>query len=115
MEKRIPDDWKQAVLDILKEGDLDRIEIRETSARIPFCDLFPFAFSHDLIDAFITGLGRDDDLMGRQIHDMAEPGTVWEFIFTYRQQKILGKLCLTLNNEIVIIYSAHAPRKGDRV
>ena len=115
MAKRIPDAWKQAVLAILRGGDLDHIEIRKTSALIPFTDLFPFAFSYDLIDAFVEGVGGDNDLMGRQIHNMAESGTVWEFIFTYRRQKILGKVCLTPNNDIVIIYSAHAPRKGNEV
>ncbi len=112
MAERVPDEWKVAVLAILREGDLDRVEIKETSARIPFADLFPGAFTYEMLAAFEDGL-RDDDLIGRQIHDMNEEGVTWAFLFTHRKKKIFGKICLTPKNELIIIYSAHAPRKGD--
>ena len=114
MAERIPEEWKRAVMAILKEGDLDRIEIRETTARVPFDSLFPGAFTYELLAAFLDGLD-DDEIEGRQIHDMDEKGTTWAFIFAHQKKKIYGKLCLTPNNELVIIYSAHAPRKGDKV
>ena len=114
IEQRIPDEWKKDVLSILCNGDLDFIEIRKTTALQPFFDMFPCAFSHDLLNAFIDGLD-DADITGRQIHDMNEDGTTWVFIFTHQKKKILGKVCLTPDNELIIIYSAHAPRKGDKV
>lgn len=114
MAERIPDDWKRAVVAILKKGDLDRIEIRETTARRAFDSLFPGAFTYELLDAFLDGLSNDE-IRGRQIHDMEEEGTTWAFIFTHRGKKIFGKVCLTPDNELIIIYSAHAPLKGDTV
>jgi hypothetical protein len=114
MAERIPEEWKRAVVEILKEGDLDRIEVKETTARIPFDSLFPGAFTYELLDAFLDGLS-DDEIEGRQIHDMDEEGVTWAFIFIHRAKKIFGKVCLTPDNELIIIYSAHAPRKGDKV
>lgn len=114
MAERIPDEWKKSVLKILRKGDLDQIEIRETSARIPFDSLFPGAFSYEMFNAFEEGLS-DEGIQGKQIYDMDEEGTTWAFIFKHRKQKIFGKICLTPKNELIIIYSAHAPRKGDKV
>jgi len=114
MVERIPDEWKDAVLSILRKGDLDFVEIMETSARIPFSDLFPGSFSYEILEAFEDGLD-DEDLQGRQIHDMDEDGTTWAFLFKHRKKKIYGKICLTPDNELIIIYSAHAPRKGDKL
>jgi len=114
MAERIPDEWKMAVLAIIKEGDLDRVEIKATTALIPFNDLFPGAFTYELLNAFEDGLSNND-LEGRQIHDMDEDGTTWAFIFTHRRKKIYGKVCLTPDNQLIIVYSAHAPLKGDQV
>ena len=114
MAEPIPEEWKTPVLKILRNGDLDQIEIRETSARIPFDSLFPGAFTYEMLDAFADGLS-DDDIQGRQIQDMDEEGTTWAFIFKHRKQKIYGKLCLTPDNELIIIYSAHTPLRGDKV
>ena len=114
MAEPIPNEWKQAVLSIIKEGDLDRVEIRKTTALIPFDAMFPGAFTYELLNAFEEGLSCDD-IEGRQIHDMDEAGATWVFIFTHRSKKILGKICLTPDNQLIIIYSAHAPLKGDKV
>jgi len=114
MAERIPDEWKDAVLAILQKGDLDLVEIRETSARVPFNDLFPDAFSYHILEAFEDGL-TDDELVGKQIYDMDEEGETWAFIFKHRKKNIFGKMCLTPDNELIIIYSAHAPRKGEKI
>ncbi|NQU39533.1 MAG: hypothetical protein HQ523_06240 [Lentisphaerae bacterium] len=114
MAERIPDEWKLAVLAILNDGDPDRIEVRQTTALIPFGDLFLGAFAYELLNAFEDGL-TDEDLEGRRIYDMEEAGETWAFIFTHRKKKIYGKLCLTPDNELIIIYSAHAPHKGDKI
>ena len=114
MVERIPDEWKNAVLAIIRGGDLDCVEIKQTTAFIPFSHLFPGAFAYELLDAFADGLS-DNDLEGRQIHDMAEEGTTWAFIFNHRGERIYGKLCLTPDNQLIIIYSAHPPLKGDKL
>ena len=113
MAERIPSEWKNAVLTILRSGDEDSIIIKKIAIRL-FNDLFPCAFTHDLLNALINGLG-DDEIKGRQIFTMDEEGTTWEFIFTHQKEKLYGKICLTPDNKLVIIYSAHAPRKGDTI
>ncbi len=114
MAERVPEDWKKSVVSILDKGDPDCIEIRKTTALVPFDDLFPGAFTYELLDAFIDGLD-DDEIEGRQIHDMDEDGETWAFIFKHRKKKIFGKICLTPDNELIVIYSAHAPLKGEKV
>ena len=113
MAERIPKEWKKTVLSILRSNDDDCIIIKNIAIRL-FSDLFPYAFTHDLLNAFIDGLD-DDEIKGRQIYTMNEEGTTWEFIFTHQKEKLYGKICLTPNNEIIIIYSAHTPRKGDTI
>ena len=114
MAERIPGEWKKTVVSILDKGDLDCIEIRETTARRTFDAMFPGAFTYELLEAFIDGLS-DDEIEGRKIDSMNEEGTTWEFIFKHRKKTIYGKVCLTPDNEIVIIYSAHIPLKGEKI
>ena len=114
MAKRIPDEWKKSVLSILRSGDSDCIEVRQTTALIPFTHLFPGAFIYELYNAFIDGLDSHE-INGKQIYNMEEEGITWAFIFTHKKKKIYGKICLTPDNELIIIYSAHLPLKGDTI
>jgi hypothetical protein len=111
MEVLIPEEWKRVVVGILRSGDAARILMRE-SARLAWEATFPCAWNYDLYGA-ITAALSDARVTGRHIKDMDEPGETYSFWFYYEGRKLYGKICLTPSQEILILYSAHPPRKGD--
>ena len=111
MDVLIPDQWKKDVANILHSADATRIIMRE-SARLGWQAAFPSAWTHDLYDA-IEGALSDKSIKGRQIVDMAEAGETYAFWFQYESRKLYGNICLTPARDIIIMYSAHPPRKGE--
>ncbi len=74
---------------------------------------FPDAYLGDLYDALERNLG-DDGIKGRAIADIRPPGEAYEFMFTYQGTILYGKVNLLLpDSRIVLVVSAHLPRKGD--
>lgn len=69
------------------------------------------SFSYNLLQAFEQALGTPG-LMGKQVSGMTPEGTTYEFIFSYEKRDVYGKVCLTTNNEVIVIFSAHTPLKG---
>lgn len=113
MAERIPEEWKRAVVEILKEGHSDRVEVR-LRAVLDFQSLFPGAFTYEIYDAFIEALSVAD-VEGRRVHGMKPDGETYELIFRHRKMDLYGKLCLTTDGRVVVIFSAHTPLKGDKV
>lgn len=113
MVERIPEEWKRAVVAILKEGYSDRIAIR-TRAFLDFQSLFPGAFPYEIHAAFIEYL-TEPDIDGQRVYGMTPEGETYEFIFKHRKKDLYGKVCLTTDGRVVVIFSAHRPLKGDKV
>jgi hypothetical protein len=111
METSIPGTWKQAVCGILELGDAKRIRVTLQATK-DWLATFPNAFMYELYDA-IAGSLRKPEVLGREVTSMRESGTTYEFFFCYKSRKLYTKICLTPQNELVIIYSAHIPLKGD--
>lgn len=109
----VPETWKQKVRDILRTGDENRIRVRGR-ARQDWAMMFPDHYDYPLLDALIEALEKPD-LVGRQVHTMEEPGEVYEFIFDYRKRRVYSKINLSPDGEVVIVYSAHRPLKGDHL
>lgn len=55
-----------------------------------------------------------EGVVGKKNTNMNEPGEVWAFWFHFRNEKLYGKINLTPEGKIIIIYSAHMPNKGDK-
>ncbi len=108
MPERIPDNWRTAVVNILKGGHSDRIEVC-LRAWLDFQSLFSAAFTYEIYDAFILAL-KDPELLGNRVYGMKPEG---EFIFTYQRKQVYGKVCLTKDKRLVVIFSAHRPLKGE--
>jgi hypothetical protein len=106
----IPADWRHAVCQILSSHSLTSILIRQR-ARRDWQSLFPGAFHHEIVDAFIKAL-RNPKQTGRLVVTMDEPGIVYEFIFEHKSRAVYGKVNSQPNGD-VIIYSAHRPLKGE--
>jgi hypothetical protein len=111
MPERIPDNWKKAVIQILEEGDSNCITITGRALR-DFQAMFPGAFIYELYDAFIDGLSSSS-IEGNRIADMRPRGATYEFLFIHRRRSLYGKVCLTPDHRLVVIFSAHRPSKGD--
>lgn len=108
----IPEPWRRKVAAVLRQGDPDRVFIRGRARRdwasLPFCP-----FDYELPDALAAALD-DENLIGKK-HVMDEPGETYAFIFSFRNLAIYAKVNLTTPDEVVIVYSAHRPLKGEKL
>jgi len=111
-EPPIPDAWRAVVVRILKDADTRAIMLTG-EARASWAATFPDAWISDCYDAMARVL-KADGIRGRQILDMRDPGEIWAFWFEFKKRKLYGKINLTPNGKLIIIYSAHVPRKGDQ-
>jgi hypothetical protein len=108
----IPTDWRTKVVAILRGREPGTVMIRQRARRewasLPFCP-----FDYELADA-ITAALEDERLVGKK-HQMEEPGETYAFIFSYRDTPVYAKVNLTTLDNVVIVYSAHRPLKGDQL
>jgi len=112
MTEHIPEVWKAAVLGILAQGLCsDRLRVT-ARARRDFEDMFTDQMAYEMVDLFADIL-RDPTLHGRRVVGMEPPGETYEFIFEHRGKQVYGKIGLHDNGELVILFSAHRPLKGD--
>lgn len=111
MEVPIPDAWKKDVCTVLRTDDRKKILLRE-SARLGWFAAFPSAWVSNLYEAIEKAL-LEPCVIGRRILDMEERGETYAFWFFYERRKLYGKICLTPSRDVVILYSAHPPRKGE--
>ena len=54
-------------------------------------------------------------ITGRHITDMIPTCDTYEFFFTFDRRKFLGKIGLLSDGKVIIIFSSHIPRKGDKL
>jgi hypothetical protein len=108
----IPKTWRTKVAAILREGKPGAVMIRQRARRdwasLPFCP-----FDYELADALAAALD-DENLVGKR-HEMEEPGETYAFIFPHRSMSVYAKVNLTTPDEVVIVYSAHRPLKGEEL
>ena len=104
--------WRTKVAAILWEGQAGRVFIRQRARRdwasLTSCP-FDFALREVIADAL-----EDEGLIGKK-HEMDEPGETCGFIFHFRNLAIYAKVNLTTPEEVVIVYSAHRPLKGEEL
>ncbi len=110
MAELIPDQWKNEVRSILAEASNGSIIVKKRAAE-EFQAMFPLSFSFHLYQAFEQAL-KTSGLTGNQISGMTPEGTTYEFIFSYERRNVYGKVCLTTDNKVIVIFSAHRPLKG---
>src|SRR5690606_37245271 len=86
--------------------------IVKSRARVDWESTFPEIFEYERNEAIAAALKRPH-LEGRRIHGMNEPGEVWAFFTIFQQRQIYTKINLLPNGNVIILYSAHPPLKGD--
>ncbi len=108
----IPSAWKNAVCRILRSGDASGIRIT-TTARNDWALLFPDHWYQDLYEALADALSATTIEGVRR--DMDEDGETYEFFFSHEGITLYGKVNLLRSGKVVIVYSAHKPRYGDKL
>ena len=106
----IPESWRMKVATLLRDGKSGTVFIRQ-SARRDWASLTSCPFDMVLREVIADALVKEG-IVGRK-HEMDEPGESYGFIFHFHNLPIYGKVNLTTAEEVVIIYSAHRPLKGE--
>jgi hypothetical protein len=104
--------WRTKVTGILREGKVGTVFIKQR-ARRDWASLTSCPFDSALREVIAEAL-EDEGLIGKK-YEMDEPGETYGFIFQFRSVAIYAKVNLTIPEEVVIIYSAHRPLKGDEL
>lgn len=110
---QIPKIWRDKVCAILFSCDSTRITITRR-ARLEWEASFPSTFLFELYMAMAKYLSNEE-VEGNKVEGMVPPGEVYEFFFTHELQEMYGKVNLLPSGQLVIIYSAHIPLKGDKL
>jgi hypothetical protein len=110
MPEPIPEAWRSAVIGILRTEDR-RLIVWTTPARQRWeADTFGDAQLFDAYDAMIAALERDDVTGNETTSNPGQVGT-YEFMFTFRNRPMYGKVALYENRLQVLILSAHKPKQ----
>ena len=109
MADPIPREWRDVVCKILTDRAPNTIQVTRQAAA-DWLSLFPRLFVVDLYDA-ITRYLRQDEALGSRVDTMDEPGTTYWFIMMVEERPVYTKLCLRAGGKIILLYSAHRPRK----
>ena len=110
MSGLIPEEWRRAVVAILRNSPRGgRVEV-VARARKDWESAFPDAFIYELHDALARTLC--EPVEGRQVHGMTPPGVIYEFFFFHQAKRMYGKVGLH-DTRVVIVFSAHTPLKGN--
>ncbi len=107
---QIPKTWCGATARILRDNRPGSVIIRQR-ARRDWASMPWNPFDYELLDELADALERKA-LTGKK-HTMDEPGETYSFIFYHQNFPVYTKLNLTHQGQLVIIYSAHRPLKGD--
>ena len=106
----IPNQWRTKVAALLRGGKPESVLIKQR-ARRDWASL-PFSpFDYELREALAVAL--DDPQVRGKRHQMDEPGETYAFLFNYQSTRIYTKVNLTSADNVVIVYSAHRPLKGE--
>lgn len=105
----IPVTWCIAVYTVLRTSDARAIRYTG-DAWARFEATFPDAFRPELQGAYMAAL-RAGTLLGCPVQMNNPPGETWEFYFSFRGQRLYGKILLRPDRKGVVIFSAHPPLK----
>lgn len=109
---KIPADWLAKVCAILKERVAGTYAITRR-ARQDFEELFRELFAEEMLEVLykVLSAGRYTD--ARKVFGMKPAGEAYEFLFTFRERRMYGKINLIDGKVLVHVISIHLQQKGD--
>lgn len=111
-EDYIPDDWKESVVRILREGD-DRNVLWTKQAFLDWRAATLSQFRYEAYDAIAEALA-EAKICGKKVN-LPEDGETYAFFFRYAERILYAKICLRSSKVSIKIISTHTPRKGDQL
>lgn len=97
----IPQRWISDVAEILKRGSEEEIEWTDDAMlRWQVYGLHTEAYA-PLLKVLVPGL------VGKKVTMPNDEGPTYSFFFWVREDRMYGKICLTTDGRVIIIYSAH--------
>ena len=112
-QRTIPDIWRQSVVRVLRSGDKRKI-LSTQQSDLDWEHTFPSAWFYERPEAMAKALDIKG-IEGRHVSDMEPPCDAYEFWFYFDERKLLGKIGLFPDGQVIIIFSSHVPRKGDKL
>jgi hypothetical protein len=112
IEQPIPLEWRKAVVKVLRCGEKTRIQSTEESNH-DWASTFPNSWFYERPEAMARALAVEG-ITGKHITDMDPPCDAYAFWFHHEACRMYGKIGLLPNGDVVIIFSSHIPRKGER-
>lgn len=109
----IPADWRKAVIKVLRCGEKTRIKSTEESDH-DWASTFPESWFYERPEAMAKAL-EIDGVIGKHVTDMDPPCDAYAFWFHHGKRRMFGKIGLLSNGDIIIIFSSHRPRKGNKL
>lgn len=109
----IPAEWRSQVVRILRSGDKGRIQSTAVSVS-DWSATFPAAWDYQRLEALASALSVDG-ITGKQIGNMVPKCDAYEFFFSFDGRKLYGKIGLLPDGTVIIIFSTHIPRRGDKL
>ena len=109
----IPAAWRQSVVRVLRSGDKKRILSTQQSDR-DWEHTFPNSWLYERPEAMAKALDTNG-IEGRHVTDMVPRCDAYEFWFHFDERRVLGKIGLLPDGQVIIIFSSHMPRKGDKL
>lgn len=110
MEPRIPKDWIDAVVRVIRTGAQGR-EILITKRALQDWEATTLGFPYELLDSIERALVREG-VTGNSVMGLEEPGETYEFWIFYNEKQLYCKVCLLEGRVSIKIISAHRPLKG---
>lgn len=109
-QEEIPNSWRRAVCAILKTEETGNL-IRWTEDAARRYDATPKAdWQYEVYQPFIDYLSSPHPA-GCLVTMESPPGETYEFYFTFKGQKLYGKILLRTDRKRIVVFSAHRPLK----
>jgi len=110
MPEPIPEAWRRDVIRILRTCDPRLIEWTTPARQRWEADTFGDAEKHDAEGAMIAALERDD-VTGNETTSYPGQAGTYEFMFSFRDRPMYGKVALYDDRLRILILSAHKPKR----
>ncbi len=110
MAEPIPEAWRKDVIRILRTNDRRLIEWTTPALQRWETDTFGDAQDYEAYDAMIAALEREG-IEGNETTSYPGQTATYEFLFSFRDRPMYGKIALYDDRLRLLILSAHKPKR----